>query len=200
MRYASSEAIFEQENRLYSSRTAKNENGSEHSGLSFRVEGKQVESTARAHIKLASSKEPLEGLITYADKDRICVQLEQPHNAELRLRFKGKPQLIQQRKYNRYDCELKVKVRKATTDLMNEGWSEATALDISQGGMRLAVDPGIRVPDHLEVVFWLLGAGTVTTFAQVRGRRKEADGKQSIRIAFEELEPKHQALLSQIFP
>lgn len=192
-----------------------------------------MESTARAHIKLASSKKPLEGLITYADKDTIRVRLEHPqvclksippntpvlirigtskgayqvdmiveshNNAELRLRFKGKPQLIQQRKYNRYDCELKVKVRKATTDLMNEGWSEATALDISQGGMRLAVDPGIRVPDHLEVVFWLLGAGTVTTFAQVRGRRKEADGKQSIRIAFEELEPKHQALLSQIFP
>lgn len=37
-----------------------------------------MESTARAHIKLASSKEPLEGLITYADKDRIRVQLEQP--------------------------------------------------------------------------------------------------------------------------
>lgn len=126
--------------------------------------------------------------------------VEAHHNTELHLRFKGKPQLIQQRKYTRYDCDLKVKFRKATTDLLNEGWSEATALDIGQGGMHLVVERGIRVTSHLEVVFWLLGAGTVTTFAQVRGRRKEADGKQSIRIAFEELEPKYQALLSQIFP
>jgi c-di-GMP-binding flagellar brake protein YcgR len=192
-----------------------------------------MESMARAQIKLASSKEPLEGLIIHADKERIRVQLEQPQTClkpipsntqvlirigtskgayqvdmiveahdktELRLRFGGKPQLIQQRKHNRYDCDLRVKFRSAATDLLTDSWCEATALDIGQGGMRLVVEPGIRIPDHLEIGFWLLGAGTVTTYARVCGRRKEADGKQVVRVAFEQMEPKHQTLLCQIFP
>src|SRR5579884_764430 len=123
---------------------------------------------------------------------QVDVQVAAETNGELTLRLRGPICQVQRRNRMRIPFQVSATIRAVRLDGYLGAWQNAQTMDISQGGMRLLLEPCVDIPQSLEVLFTL---PDVAVFLSGRKRSRTEDGSVSVGLKFTRLLPSDQILL-----